>query len=462
MRFIRGRTLADILDTDGPLPEDKLWDVARALSSALAASHRAGIVHRDLKPANVMIGPDNTIWLVDFGIALRGQAGRGRAGAEGRRHARVHGAGVAVRAPRPARRPVEPRRPAAHPGHRRQPVPAAGPDGHRRARSCTRPSRTCRCRRCRTVGRRLLQRNPVRRPTADQLAAELRAGMPDRIAPDRTAEAGRPRVVPAPGRRGRNRTTRRPHAPSPPPRQPGPATRADSHCRPTGIPRGPRRRPAPNRGGAVGHGVLGDVAGHRPTARAGRTPTPDRGRRPADRGRAAGDGRVLRRSPRRPPAGAPSAAHAGARARRPTVADRRRPARDLDHSAGARRMGATDGGRVRRVLARPALPRAGRPARPAVARAPSVRRGRRGRRVPERRSAPRLVRAVVDDHRRVGGAVVGRHDHGGQRSSVRSRSVRVPARDARRGRRGAPDLLGARARRRGHGHRERRWTQRRP
>ncbi len=75
MKFIRGRTLADILDTDGPLPEDKLWDVARALASALAASHRVGIVHRDLKPANVMIGPDNTIWLVDFGIALRGRAG---------------------------------------------------------------------------------------------------------------------------------------------------------------------------------------------------------------------------------------------------------------------------------------------------------------------------------------------------------------------------------------------------
>ena len=126
MKFIRGRTLADVLETDGPLPEDKLWDVARAISSALAASHQAGIVHRDLKPANVMIGHDNTIWLVDFGIALTLVRVATRCADDAGRHAGLHGSGVPVRPPLgPVGRPVEPRRPAAHPGHRAQPVPAA-------------------------------------------------------------------------------------------------------------------------------------------------------------------------------------------------------------------------------------------------------------------------------------------------------------------------------------------------
>ena len=184
MRFIRGRTLADILDTDGPLPEEKLWDVARALSSALAASHRAGIVHRDLKPANVMIGHDSTIWLVDFGIALRGRAGDVTPAPQ------VVGT-LAYMAPESLS--GRPDRPAdlwslgvllltlatgANPFQRPDPMATAGAILHGPIPDLPVPS-------LQAVGRRLLQRNPARRPTADQLAAELRSGMPDRIAPHR-------------------------------------------------------------------------------------------------------------------------------------------------------------------------------------------------------------------------------------------------------------------------------------
>ncbi len=186
MRFIRGRTLADILDTDGPLPEEKLWDVARALSSALAASHRAGIVHRDLKPANVMIGYDSTIWLVDFGIALRGRAGEVTPGRQ------VVGT-LAYMAPESLS--GRPDRPAdlwslgvllltlatgANPFQRPDPMATAGAILHGPIPDLPVPS-------LQAVGRRLLQRNPGRRPNADQLAAELRTGMPDRIAPHRIA-----------------------------------------------------------------------------------------------------------------------------------------------------------------------------------------------------------------------------------------------------------------------------------
>ena len=201
MRFIRGRTLADILDTDGPLPEEKLWDVARALSSALAASHRAGIVHRDLKPANVMIGHDSTIWLVDFGIALRGRAGEVTPAPQ------VVGT-LAYMAPESLS--GRPDRPAdlwslgvllltlatgANPFQRPDPMATAGAILHGPIPDLPVPS-------LQAVGRRLLQRNPARRPTADQLAAELRSGMPDRIAPHRIAlgpdgRGGRPQVLPA-------------------------------------------------------------------------------------------------------------------------------------------------------------------------------------------------------------------------------------------------------------------------
>jgi hypothetical protein len=189
MRFIRGRTLADILNTDGPLPEAKLWDVARALSSALAASHRAGIVHRDLKPANVMIGHDSSIWLVDFGIALRGRAG------EVTPPPQVVGT-LAYMAPESLS--GRPDRPAdlwslgvllltlaigANPFQRPDPMATAGAILHGPIPDLPVPS-------LQAVVRRLLQRNPVRRPTADQLAADLRAGMPDRIAPHQIAPHG--------------------------------------------------------------------------------------------------------------------------------------------------------------------------------------------------------------------------------------------------------------------------------
>jgi len=43
----------------------------RQIASALAEIHKVGILHRDLKPANVMLRSDDTVALIDFGLAKR-------------------------------------------------------------------------------------------------------------------------------------------------------------------------------------------------------------------------------------------------------------------------------------------------------------------------------------------------------------------------------------------------------
>ena len=67
--YVRGCTLAHLLDVQCPLPEHDALKIASLLCEALDYLHERGIVHRDLKPANVMIGCDRSIRLMDFGIA---------------------------------------------------------------------------------------------------------------------------------------------------------------------------------------------------------------------------------------------------------------------------------------------------------------------------------------------------------------------------------------------------------
>jgi len=69
MELIRGVPLDRMLAKNGPLPPATAIGYSRQILRALEAAHSAGVVHRDLKPSNIMIGPDEHVTIVDFGLA---------------------------------------------------------------------------------------------------------------------------------------------------------------------------------------------------------------------------------------------------------------------------------------------------------------------------------------------------------------------------------------------------------
>jgi serine/threonine-protein kinase len=69
MEFVEGLTLDKILERKGRLSIEETLSYVEQACAGLQAAYRAGIVHRDIKPANLMITPDGTVKIMDFGIA---------------------------------------------------------------------------------------------------------------------------------------------------------------------------------------------------------------------------------------------------------------------------------------------------------------------------------------------------------------------------------------------------------
>jgi WD40 repeat protein/tRNA A-37 threonylcarbamoyl transferase component Bud32 len=68
--FVEGTTLADRLTRGLPSAREAAALVA-AVADALGEAHRRGVVHRDIKPSNIMIRPDGSPAVMDFGLAKR-------------------------------------------------------------------------------------------------------------------------------------------------------------------------------------------------------------------------------------------------------------------------------------------------------------------------------------------------------------------------------------------------------
>lgn len=70
MDFIPGKSLYDLVQTQGKLTESQAIAYIRQVGSALIVCHQAGIIHRDVHPHNIIIRTDNgKAVLIDFGIA---------------------------------------------------------------------------------------------------------------------------------------------------------------------------------------------------------------------------------------------------------------------------------------------------------------------------------------------------------------------------------------------------------
>src|SRR5262249_42642779 len=69
MEYLEGQSLDQILERRGRLSWEEVVILAQQLCAALQHAHEKGVVHRDLKPSNLMLLPDGTLKLTDFGIA---------------------------------------------------------------------------------------------------------------------------------------------------------------------------------------------------------------------------------------------------------------------------------------------------------------------------------------------------------------------------------------------------------
>jgi eukaryotic-like serine/threonine-protein kinase len=69
LEWVDGRLLRQILNEEKKFSPERAIRITLALCHALDYIHSQGVVHRDLKPENIMVGPDDSVKLIDFGIA---------------------------------------------------------------------------------------------------------------------------------------------------------------------------------------------------------------------------------------------------------------------------------------------------------------------------------------------------------------------------------------------------------
>jgi serine/threonine-protein kinase len=69
MEFVEGLTLDKMIERKGRLSVEETISYVEQTCAGLQAAYQADIVHRDIKPANLMITPDGSVKIMDFGIA---------------------------------------------------------------------------------------------------------------------------------------------------------------------------------------------------------------------------------------------------------------------------------------------------------------------------------------------------------------------------------------------------------
>lgn len=69
MDYVPGYALREVVRVHAPLDPDRALGAVEQILSGLIAAHQAGFVHRDIKPENVLMTPEGTMKITDFGLA---------------------------------------------------------------------------------------------------------------------------------------------------------------------------------------------------------------------------------------------------------------------------------------------------------------------------------------------------------------------------------------------------------
>lgn len=70
MEYVEGTPIESIIEnTNGPISEQRCINIFKQVLEGFSYAHKRGIVHRDIKPANIVLQPDDTPKILDFGIA---------------------------------------------------------------------------------------------------------------------------------------------------------------------------------------------------------------------------------------------------------------------------------------------------------------------------------------------------------------------------------------------------------
>ena len=69
MEYTECRTLKELIETNGHIPEKRAINILKQIVSALHYAHEKNMIHRDIKPANIMVNAEDEVKILDFGIA---------------------------------------------------------------------------------------------------------------------------------------------------------------------------------------------------------------------------------------------------------------------------------------------------------------------------------------------------------------------------------------------------------